>query len=931
MTEAMNNGPESADRARELQALIKTRMDEIRTRHDHGASGVVVCRAISDLADEVVRTVYASCREESRDPSARGGLALVALGGYGRSQLNPQSDVDLLFLHPGKLNPGEEQLIECALPMLWDAGLRVGHSVRSIEECLGSREPDMDTYTALVESRIVTGNQMTYVRFRDALDESLRDHIEWFVDAKVTERRDRLAESAGSVLLLEPNVKESPGGLRDYHTIVWLATALFGSSHPSLLRDEGFLASSENDRIAGAVDFLLRVRNGLHFTAGSAQDQVQFRMTDALARNLGYGRRPDQKPEDALMQDYYRHAANLRSVADAAERRAAARARGGEPGTRDLGNGFFSRGGELFREPSTADAIRSEPGVLLEAFRLAAENDLLPHPALRDGIEEAVGTAGESAGPTENQTGAAESEAGVIDDAFRSSAQRRDQFLAVLGSGGAVAGAVRAMYDTGVLTAVLPELRGMYRLGIDDLYHRFTVDGHTLICLGMLDALRSGSVEWGSSEAKKLGDDLLRAVRGVGRYDLLRLALLFHDAGKGYGSRHSERGAALFEDVAGRWEMNPEDRGLVHFLVEKHLLLTDVAYRRDPEDREVIRSLAEEVGDPERAATLLALTLADIMGVAPGTLSEWKIVLLWRLYRKLVDALEGRMQVVAEGGEVREGVISRLAERFGEDTVRRHLELMPPNYLVYANEDHVIAHLDLLDSYDREAARVTVRPVDLVEAPDSEGEPESCLEVHICTEDRLGLFRDIVRACERENFEVNSARIFTRRDGIVVDTIVAVNRLPESDLDESRMELLQSRLLRDLDPKRKLRRRMAPLAPAGLAATPRGPESSERIRSQSQVKASSEISGAYSVIEFRHQDEPRLLAHVAEFLTDHDLDIQYARIYHEGRRIVGAFHVTGADGEKITDIERLEGIERELSEALEAHQAVEEAPGPPGE
>jgi [protein-PII] uridylyltransferase len=917
MTEATSNSPDPAERGKKLQALAQDRMAAIRARHDRGASGIVVCRAISDLADEVVRTAFASCRPETRQPSARCGLTLVALGGYGRSQLNPQSDVDLLFLHPGELDPEDEKLVECVLPILWDAGLRVGHSVRSVDECLKSREGDLDTYTALVESRIVTGNQMTYVRFREALEESLRKHIEWFVDAKVRERRDRLAESGGSVLLLEPNVKESPGGLRDYHTIIWLATALVGSAHPSYLRDAGLLFPIENERIAEAVDFLLRVRNGLHFTAGSAQDQIQFRMTDALARNLGYDRRPDQKPEDALMQDYYRHAASLRSVADAVERRAVTRARDGELESTDLGDGFFSRGGELFREPSSRESIEGEPGVILDSFRLCAEQDLLLHPVLRVAIEESVA-------PADGSTG-------IINDEFRSSPERRDQFLAILQGAGAAAGAVRAMYDTGVLTAVLPELRGMYRLGIDDLYHRFTVDGHTLVCLGMLDALHTGSIEWGSSEAKKLGGDLMRAVRNVRRFDLLRLALLFHDAGKGSGSRHSERGAALFDDVAGRWDLNPEDRDTVHFLVEKHLLLTDVAYRRDPEDREVIRSLAEEVGDPERAATLLALTLADIMGVAPGTLSEWKIVLLWRLFRKLVDALEGRMQVVEEGGEVREGVIARLSERFSEEAVRRHLDLMPPNYLVYANEDHVEAHLDLLESYDREAARVAVRPLDLVETSDTEGEPERCLEIHICTEDRLGLFRDIVRACERENFEVNSARIFTRRDGVVVDTIVAVNRLPESDLDESRIDLLRTRLLRDLDPKRRLRRRMAPLAPSPLAATPPASPSTERIRSQSQVKASSEISGAYTVIEIRHQDEPRLLAHVAEFLTDHDLDIQYARIYHEGRRIVGAFHVTGADGKKITEIERLERIERELSEALEAHQAVEEAPRPGGE
>lgn len=892
--------------AHRLGDRIRSEMKGIRRRHERGASGLATCRAISDLTDAVVIEAYSACRENVfGDGSARTALALVALGGYGRAQLNPFSDVDLLFLYPESLSGEERRLVEGTIPLLWDAGLRVGHSCRSVAECLDVLGKDLDTSTSLLESRMTAGNQLTYVRFREALADGLRRELRWFVEAKLRERAERLGEFGDSVLLLEPNVKESPGALRDYHQIIWLTTAVWGSSEPAYLREAGVLQRPERDALLPAVDFFLRVRNGMHFMCGAQQDQIQFRSTDAVARNLGYHQRMEEHPEDALMHDYYAHATAVRGIADAVEGRVRRFLDRGEEGLWTevpLGEGFVVLGGELAAEPCSADFFAADPGRLFTAFSLCREHGLPLHPLLREVIGGSLH---------------------LIDEGFRSSRERRDQFLSLLGAERAAL-VIRLLHETGVLVRYMPELGGMHRLAIDDLYHRFTVDGHTLLCLEMLDRLRSGEIRWGNSETRKLGSDLLDALRQVERMDLLRLGLLFHDAGKGHGSRHSERGAALIDAVVRRWELPEADRALAVFLVEKHLALTDVAYRRDPEDPKIIRSLAEEVGDLGRLRMLLALTLADVMGVTPGLLSEWKIVLLWRLHHRLVDVLQGRMEAAAAGKVERAALIRRLSARFGEETVRRHLELLPPHYLAYAAEDQLEAHLGLLAAYDGTAAQVAMRTLALADSSEKGIGPRTCVEVHLCTQDRLGLFRDIVHACERENLEVNSARIFTRKDGVVLDTVVAVNRLPEAELDAERMDLLRKRLLRDLDPQRRVRRRSSPLSVRDpLAAVP-VQRRAARIRSQSHVKASGEITGGFTVIEFHHQDEPMLLAHVAEFLTDHDLDIQYARIYHEGRRIVGAFHVTDADGREITDQERLDRIERELREALEAHQAFQE-------
>jgi [protein-PII] uridylyltransferase len=898
--------------AEELKQRIVSRMDDIRARHDRGAGGIEVCRAISNLMDEVVVEAFRAChRQTMGDRGNAKGLTLVALGGYGRTQLNPHSDIDLLFLHPGSLSPDELRIIEATIPLLWDAGLRVGHSCRSVDECLETLEKDLPTYTSLLEGRLLDGNRLIYARLRDAMAAATSQSLRWFVESKIEERRDRWAGYGNTVLLLEPNVKESPGGLRDYHHVIWLAIALWGSFDLAYLGQLGALFRPEKTELLAGVDFLLRVRNGLHFMANSQQDQIYFRSTDALARHLGYHERAEGHPEDALMRDYYRHARAVRNVADAVEHRALRMLEKGKDvpsDTIDLGGGFISRNGELSAEECTREFFAAEPARVFEVFRWCGDKNLLLHPLLREALEQSLD---------------------VIDDSFRASPERRDQFQALLRRQNDVAPLVEAMHGTGVLTRYLPELIGMHHLAIDDLYHRFTVDGHTMVCMEMLDRLLAGKVRWASSETRKLGADLLEAAQGVDRLDLLRLGLLFHDAGKGYGSRHSERGAELIDAVARRWELDSEDRSLLVFLVEKHLVLTDVAYRRDPEDPKIIQSLAEEVGDTRRARKLLALTLADIMGVTPGLLSEWKIVLLWRLYGRLVDVLEGRLEAVATIGEEREALVRRLGVRFGEETVRHHLKLLPSHYLIYAAEDQMNSHLELLGAYDGEAAQVKVRTVALVDSFERTAGPKTCFEVHVCTQDRMGLFRDIVHACERENLEVNSARIFTRKDGVVLDTIVAVNRLEESELDSERMELLRRRLLRDLDPQRRVRRRSSPLSVPGRVRTAPADTRAARIRSQSHVKASGEISGDYTVIEFRHHDEPMLLAHVAEFLTDHDLDIQYARIYHEGRRIVGAFHVTDAEGRKIVDQEKLDQIENELREALKAHQAFQEASDTP--
>lgn len=891
----------------QLKQRLTTRMEEIRARHDQGGGGVEVCCAISDLTDEVVGEAFRACRRRAMaDEAGTTQLALVALGGYGRVQLNPHSDIDLLFLHPGSLSPQELRTIECTIPLLWDAGLRVGHSCRSVAECLETQGKDLASFTALLEGRLILGNRLTYARLRDAMEEDATRSLRWFIEAKIRERADRLEDYSDTVLVLEPNVKEGPGALRDYHQVIWLSAAIWGSTDPAYLGEVGGLFRPEKAALSGAVDFFLRVRNGLHFLNHTQQDQIQFRSTDALARHLGYVPTGEGSPEDALMRDYYRHATATRNVADAVEHRARLilkEARGTAPVPTRLSGGFVSQGGELLAEDYSPDFFAADPSRLLDAFRCCQDKNLLLHPLLREAIERSLD---------------------IIDDDFRVSHERRDQFLSLLEQRDRVAPVIEDMYETGVLTRYLPELNGMHYLAIDDLYHRFTVDGHTLLGLEMLDRLLAGRSRWVSSETQQLGTDLLEAARSADRLDLLRLGLLFHDAGKGHGSRHSERGAVLIDAVAERWGLPLEDRSLAVFLVEKHLALTDVAYRRDPEDPKIIRSLGEEVGDLGRARMLLALTLADIMGVTPGLLSEWKIILLWRLYRRLVDVLEGRIEAVAVAGEENEVLIQRLGSRFGEETVRQHLALLPSHYPFYATEEHIGAHLELLEAYDGTAAQVKVRTMPLIDSPEEVGAPKTCFEVQLCTQDRLGLFRDIVHACERENLEVNSARIFTRKDGVVLDTVLAVNRLRDAGLDAGRMELLRRRLLRDLDPQRRVRRRSSPLSVAAPPVSASVDRRAARIRSQSHVKASGEISGDYTVIEFRHQDEPMLLAHVAEFLTDHDLDIQYARIYHEGRRIVGAFHVTDAEGRKITDQKRLLQIERELREALEAHQAFQE-------
>lgn len=799
------------------------------------------------LRASAVERIVTAAWMQSLGPSSP--AALLAVGGFARGELHPKSDVDLLVLLPERATPALTDAVARFLRALWDAGIAVGHGVRTVADSIAAGADDLTIATNLIEARFIGGSG----DLATALAAGVGDASFWpparYAAARIAEQAARHARFGDTAYNLEPNIKQGPGGLRDLQTAIWIAARLRGAASVDAVLEQGLVTAREHADLVAARGFLWRVRFALHLASRRAEERLLFDHQRMLAERLRFesGAGPNSGVE-RMMQRLFVAMATVVRVTERLRKRLLASPAGDAPAV-DIDSCFALAGGILVARHPVDFVMRPELAIRL--FRIP-----LDHPGAVE-LDDALLDALDAALPS-------------LALAIAASAMARAEFIVLIDHPGAVDQALADMARRGVLGCVIPEFAQVVGHMQFDLFHVYTVDRHTLNVIRNIRAFAAPDAE----QRFTLASSLYARLRRPG---LLVLAGLFHDIAKGRGGDHAMLGAADAEAFGVRFDVPPGDRALVAFLVEHHLLMSLTAQKRDLGDPLVIRGFAETVGDEERLDALYCLTVADISATSPKLWNAWKDRLLGELHRAARDALARglahplgvaeRVAAAKAGARARidaaDAAVDALWADFPDDSFLRYSS----DQLVWQTR-LILAHIG--DATPLVAVRST-------------GE-RAASELFVHTVDRPGIFATLTAVIDRMGLNVTAARIVTGRNGRTLDTIDVVeqNGLP---LDPKRAQQLALRIRDELDrdplTARPARRVLSRAARSGGIATRIDFEATESGRSRLCLVTT---------------DRPGLLAHVAAALRECAVNLHDARIATFGERAEDYFELTGANG-----------------------------------
>ena len=867
-----------------VRAYLGRSREALLQRHRCGAGGAEIVAAYTTLVDYLLTRLFHIAAQQFRGQSGapRPVCTVVAQGGYGRCELNPHSDIDLLFLYPWKVNPFIQSVTERILYTLWDGGLEVGHAVRTVNESIRLAGKDSKVKTSLLDARYLAGDEGLFGEFEKAVqDYVVRRNGERFIREKLSESRDRHERYGGSVYLLEPEVKEGEGGLRDIHTALWVAKVRVGAGGLKDLVEKNVLNTRELGELNEARDFLWRVRNELHFASGKHQDQLTFEEQERVAPALGFKDEGKVKAVEAFMRSYYMHAAQVSRLATLILNRVLDPGRNGRerwwrPG-RQIQPGMRLYKGSL--SVTDRNFITEHPGNLIAVFHVAQKHNADIDYRTRELIREHTA---------------------LIDERARRSAAANLPFFEILKWTDHVYETLREMHACGVLGAFIPEFGRLLCMALHDLYHIYTVDQHSLRLVREFERLKAG-------EFKEGAPLLTQLAREVEKIELLYLGCLFHDIGKGLGGGHSEIGTEIVRLIARRMRLNVDDTAQLEFLVRYHLLFASTAFRRDLEDEKTIVDFAAVMGNINNLKMLYLLTYCDMRSVGPDVWNNWKASLLQELYAKTLEVLEGQ-----EKGEFlledRRSKLRRIQGRLRRQLLREHprervehfFESMPERYFLSTAEEDIPAHFELMEQFSDQSYLCRIRHF-----------PElDCSKIAICTRDRPGLFASITGVFAAHGMDILSARIATRKDGLILDVFrLSHGGRPEVIMNERRWDRVRDTLESVLSGQTDVARLVEDSGRPSLLRK-RAP------RVPTTVQIDNEASEDFTVVEVYTQDRIGVLFTITYSLHQLGLSIHLAKISTNVDQVADIFYVTDAMGAKIQDPTRWEKIRQTLALAL---------------
>jgi [protein-PII] uridylyltransferase len=851
---------------------------------DNDAEAVVFgrCRVIDaliyGLLDLAHRRVF-----RMANPTAGERLAVAAVGGYGRAELAPYSDVDLLFLYPYKRTAHTEQMIEFLLYRLWDLGLKVGQATRSTDDCVRLARSDLQVCTSLLEARFLWGERTVFDEFAGRFEgEVVAGRSRVFVESKLAERDARHQRTGDSRYLLEPNVKEGKGGLRDLQTLFWLGRFLYRIENPSELVGHGVLNQATLRQFGKARRFLWAVRCHLHYLTGRPEERLTFDLQPEVARRMGYRDRKASSSVERFMKHYYLVAKEVgaltRIFCAALEEQQRRRPRLGFArfglGRRRIG-GMVVQGGRI--APATPELFERAPVAMLELFQLAQERDLDIHPEALRAVTQSLRR---------------------VDAELREDPAANALFLKMLTARKDPATALRRMNEAGLLGRFLPEFGRVVAQMEHSLYHVYTIDEHTIRALGVLHQIETGQLEHELPLATGLMPKVLSRTE-------LYVALLFHDLGKARGGDHSEIGAQMVRRAGPRLGLSDEQIETVSWLVRHHLLLSRVAFKRDIEDPKTVSDLVEVIQSPERLRLLLVLTAADIRAVGPNVWNGWKGQLLRDLYHEADAAIAGGDASGRRRDRV-EAAKRALAETLGDWPAaerERFLARHDPRYWI--GFDLATHRRQALLVRDAEAS---ARPLTLDFSSDRF---RARTEVVLFAPDHPGLFMKVAGALALSGASIVDARIFTTTDGMALDSFGIQDVQERGAIDDpARLERIRQNVERALAGEIWLDRALA-----GRRSLPRR---ADVFEVEPRVLIDNGASRTHTVLEINGRDRPGLLYELAKTLKDLGMVISSAHISTYGERVVDVFYVKDVFGLKITQPAKMRQVQRGLSVALAA-------------
>ena len=860
--------------------FLKLEEHRLRLKHYSGAGGMEVVRDRATLLDVVLRHLFEGALEFSPFATQTPPVALLAIGGYGRGEMNPYSDVDILFLHEtGKIQPDAADVIEQVLYMLWDVGFKVGHATRSIQEANRLANSDVLTKTSLLESRFLAGNRNLYAKFRrDFFEHCVRGQVSAYLTWRLANQEERHRKYGGSVFMQEPNVKSGCGGLRDYQNMQWICYFRDGVMSTAKLVERKYIAESDRRAIDRAYDFIQRVRTELHYINKRPVDVLTLFLQGQVANHWHYPQKTVVRRSEAFMRDYFQHARTIYLTTTRITERFLlpesapkdTRPIFGFLAKRRLKtehfDGFYSQNGFIYYE--NRDIFKEDAFRLLRVFLHAQQRELDLSPEL----EQLIGR-----------------RTRLINRTFQYSRAARETFQAILSRKGQVGRVLRMMHEVDVLGRYLPEFGEITCLVQHEFFHRYTGDEHTLQCIEKLDELID-------TTDPKLADYQV-LFRGLEDPFVLYLALLLHDTGKAASNRHHSEASALnAQKVSARLQLSPERRSRLILLVDHHLTLSEIAQRRNIEDPATIAAFAENVRNQVNLDDLMLLTLADGQGTSGQNWSDWKETLVWQLYNAassyLRDQEEFFKQARIERADLRQAVSKRMARDFGEE-IAVHFESMPERYFQSAQVNDIIGHIRLVRTWLE--ARYNDPTAALNAAIRWQDKPDQGhSEVWVCTWDRVALMAKIAGSFATASVNILSADAYTRDDDIMLGVFRVCDPNFQPVTEDSERNQMESVLRQALG---------APEFDFGplLKQAHRWPvyQVNADIELPTKLTISNEVHPAYTVIDLQTADRMGLLYDVLRCFAALQLNIAHSRIATEKGAAFDSFYVNDAEGRKL--------------------------------
>ncbi len=873
-----------AQRALIVEALAAARSEvldlvakDFATHPRAGYATVRTYAALMDATIEVVFQLVSQVLHPLSNPTEGERIAVLAVGGYGRAEMAPQSDVDLLFLTPWKMTAWAESVIESMLYILWDLRLKVGHASRTVKDCLRLGREDYTIRTALLERRFITGHEPLALELRKKLRSDLfKGTGAEFIEAKLAERAERHKRQGGQRYVLEPNVKEGKGGLRDLQTLYWIGKYIHGVRQAAELVDQGLFRREEYQTFAAAEDFLWAVRCHLHLITGRANDQLTFDLQVEVANRMGYADTGGRRAVEHFMQDYFRHATHVgeltRVFLTALEARHAKREAmlvGLLRRRKKMREGYRIDNGRInIADPK---AFLKDKLNLLRIFEEALRTGYLIHPdAMR------VVTANLD----------------MIDDEMREDREATRIFLDLMLKHGNPERALRRMNELGVLSAFIPEFEPIVAMMQFNVYHHYTVDEHTIQTISTLAQIERHEL----IEELPLSSSILD--EGVNR-KVLYVALLLHDIGKGRPEDHSILGAQIARKVAPRLGLNAEECETVEWLVRYHLFMSDMAQKRDLSDPRTVRDFAKVVKTRKRLDLLTVLTVCDIRGVGPNTWNNWKAMLLRRLHSETAEALEAGLENVNRAkrqDEAKRALREALSGWDAKDLRRETTRHYDPYWQGLSTDTHKV-FADLLRDIPDDAIRIDIKP-----DPDHDA-TRACFALA----DHPGIFSRLAGALALVGANVVDARTYTSKDGYAT-AVFWVQDSEGHPYEAARLPRLRAMIEKTLK---------------GEVVTRDALKDRDKIKKRERqfqfpthITFDNEGSEIYTIVEVDTRDRPGLLYDLTRTLAANNIYIASAVIATFGAQVVDTFYVKDMFGLKLHTKAKQESLEKKLRQAI---------------